>query len=233
MLKITAGSQTTRETQPAACPALLSPGSWVASALLCGQLFLPSPASFGSDPGAGDPGAPSTLQLHREQPVGKSPSSTPPRPDPSVQDGASKSDGNDRPETMGVIQGRKPPRPRPSKKHCSGVCKEKAGNNPATPLNVGNGSTSSLGHKVVKSQLDGVQGEGSENDQRFGKHDLGKKMKELGLFSLQGRRPVTDMIAAFKYVEGSSREEGNKLYGMTAGVRTRRKGLNLKVARLR
>lgn len=58
-------------------------------------------------------------------------------------------------------------------------------------------------------------------------------MKELGLFSLQGRRPVTDVIAVFKYVEGSYREEGNKLYYTTAGVKTRRNGLNVKVASLR
>lgn len=57
-------------------------------------------------------------------------------------------------------------------------------------------------------------------------------MKELGLFSLQGRRPVTDMIAVFKYVEGSYGEEGNKPYCKAAGA-GRRNGLNLKVARLR
>lgn len=134
---------------------------------------------------------------------------------------------------MGVIQGTKLLHPCPLKKYCFGMCKEKARNNPSAPLSVGNGSTSSLGHNIVKSQLDGIQGEGSENDQRFGKHDLGKKMKELGLFSLQGRRPVTDTIAVFKYVEGSYGEEGNKLYCTTAGVRMRRNGLNLKVARLR
>lgn len=110
---------------------------------------------------------------------------------------------------------------------------KKTQNNPSTPLSVGNDSTSSLGQKVVKSQLDGVQGEGCENDQRFGKHDLGKKMKELGLFSLQGRRPVTDVIAMFNYVEGSYREEGNQLCCTMTWVRLRRNGLHLKVARLR
>lgn len=113
------------------------------------------------------------------------------------------------------------------------ACEEKTRNNPSTPLSVGNSSTSSLGQKVVKSQLDGVQGEGSENDQRFGKHDLGKKMKELELFSLQERRPVTDVIAMFNYVEGYYREERNKLCCTIAWVRLRRNGLHLKVARLR
>lgn len=41
-------------------------------------------------------------------------------------------------------------------------------------------------------------------------------MKEWGLFSLEGTRPVTDMIVVFKYVEGSYREEGNKLHCLTA-----------------
>lgn len=166
--------------------------------------------------------------------MGKSSNSTPTRPDPSVQDSASESEGNRRPETVGVIPSYKEQSlPIPQQSTLFGMCKEKAQNNLSTPLSVGKGSTSSLGHNVGKSQLDGVQGEGGENDQRFGKHDLGKKMKELGLFSLQGRRPVTDMIAVFKYVEGSYREEENKLYCTTAGVRTRRNGLNLKVARLR
>lgn len=90
-----------------------------------------------------------------------------------------------------------------------------------------------MGHNIVKSQLDGIQGEDSENDQRFGKHDLGKKIKEMELFSLQARRPVTDVIEVFKYVEGSYREKGNKLYCTTAGVRMRRNALNLEVAKLK
>lgn len=96
------------------------------------------------------------------------------------------------------------------------MCKEKAQNNPSTPFSVWNGLTSSLGHNTVNSQLEGVQGEGRKNDERFGKHDLGKKMKEWVLFSLQGTRPVKDMIIVFKYVEGSCGEEGNKLYCLTA-----------------
>jgi len=48
-------------------------------------------------------------------------------------------------------------------------------------------------------------------------------MKELGLFSLQERRPVTDTIAVFKYVKGSYGEEGDQLCCTAAGVGMRKK----------
>lgn len=76
------------------------------------------------------------------------------------------------------------------------------------PLGIGSGSAPSLGYSTVRSQLDGVQREGSESHQRFGKHHLGRKMKELGLFSLQGRRPIRGMRAVCKYVDGCRREGG-------------------------
>jgi len=61
------------------------------------------------------------------------------------------------------MRGTKFPHPCPSSKHCFGVRKEKAQNNLSPLLSAGNGLTSRLGYSIVKSQLYGGQGEGSEN----------------------------------------------------------------------
>ena len=59
------------------------------------------------------------------------------------------------------------------------------------------------------------------------------RLEELGLFSLKNRRCQDDPIAAFQYLNGSYRKEGNRLFSKVCGDRTRGNGSKLKEGRFR
>jgi len=59
------------------------------------------------------------------------------------------------------------------------------------------------------------------------------RLREMGLFSLRKRRLWCDLIAAFQYLKGAYKREGNQLFERVDNSRTRGNGFKLKEGRFR
>jgi len=64
-------------------------------------------------------------------------------------------------------------------------------------------------------------------------HSYEARLRELGLFSLKKRRLCGDLIAAFQYLQGAYRKDGENIFSKFCCNRTRTNGFQLREGRLR